>query len=139
MSFSRPPTNQPIASTRGDSLWVSADWLRWFNPLYVIAYIVQNYAVSQLEVPVDGATVQISDAVEYLLLDPAAALATLTVVLPAKPLDRAVVRVSSTDAVAAVTVTSTSATVKNPLVAIAAGGSFGYYWRQANSTWYRIQ
>jgi hypothetical protein len=146
MALSRPPTEQPMTTQNkgglfasGPAQWVSQAWLKWLNLIYPILSATQNYATPDFAAPTSGSTYKIPSGIEYSLLIPAGPLASLTVQLPDQPQDRALVRVSSTQAIATLTVTAPGATILNAPTALAAGAAFGYYWRQDNSTWYRIQ
>jgi hypothetical protein len=93
-----------------------------------------NYQYVQ---PADGATVAMADATQVLILEPSAQLNALTVVLPAHPIDAAIARLTSTQAVVALTLqTVAGQTIANTASALAAGEPIGFIYKP--STWYRV-
>ncbi|AIO44181.1 hypothetical protein DM44_4775 [Burkholderia cepacia] len=90
--------------------------------------------------PASGNTVTMASGSETTLIDPAAALAALTVKLPActSSYDGSIARFSTTQAITALTVGATAGTVLNPPTTLAAGAGKGYLCRGANTTWYAL-
>ena len=86
------------------------------------------------ETPTNGATVTLS--ARTTILDPAADLASLTLVMPATPFNEQVVTVSCTHNIAALTITLGGASMKNPATFMQADLPFSYRYRASNTTWY---
>lgn len=92
----------------------------------------------QFATPSTGGTVSINN-LSVVVVDPAGTLATLTVVLPASPVDTQRVRLGTSQIITALTLSPAAAeTVKNAPSSLTAGGSFEYIYRSANTTWYKI-
>lgn len=92
-----------------------------------------------------NASYTIQNNVNTVLIDPTTTVASLTLVMPASPLNGQIVRVNSSQTLTALailantnqTVTGTKPTALTPS-ATAAGG-YGWVWNSTNNTWYRIQ
>ena len=90
-------------------------------------------------VPVTGFSITIGAAIQYLILEPVANLATGTIIMPASPTDGYSVGISCTKNVNALTLTpNTGQTIANIPTALAAGVGITFLYRAANATWYRI-
>lgn len=106
----------------------SGAWLRLSN-------VTQRYSY---QVPVTGFAITIPSGVEALILNPAGALATGALTLPSSPLDGQSVRISSSQAVTALTVGAGAATVNNSPTAMTAATPFGFIYVASAATWFRI-
>lgn len=72
-----------------------------------------------------------------VILDPAGVLATGSITMQENPSNGDVVRVSTSQAITALTVAANvGQSIKNAPTTLAAGGKFAYVYRAANSTWY---
>lgn len=98
--------------------------------------------------PLTGASITIPAVTRQVILEPAGTIATLTLVFPAATglLDGQKLNVCSTQIVTALTITNGSGTtVINPPTATTvpvttgAASCFGWIYRLANTSWYRIQ
>ncbi len=87
-----------------------------------------------------GFTVSITDDQQsyWLLLTPLAGYAAGTVVLPASPVDRQEVLLSSTQAVTALAVSGNGKTVNGAPATLAANAFFRLRFDGVNSSWYRV-
>ena len=73
-----------------------------------------------------------------LILNPAGALLTGTVIMPSNPADGMVVTINSSQAITALTVLgNTGQTLVSAITTLTAGGGVKYLYRLANTTWYR--
>ncbi|WP_202755939.1 glycosyl hydrolase family 28-related protein [Burkholderia cenocepacia] len=90
--------------------------------------------------PANGATVTIASGTQTALIDPAAALAALTVMLPScnAAYDGSIARFSTTRPVATLTLRATSGNVAASPMSLAAGAGHGYLCRGVNTTWYPL-
>ena len=94
----------------------------------------------QYSTPIAGATVTTNNGVAYLILEPAATLATLTITLPSAPTDGQSLRIASTKAITTLTINgAVGQTIKNTATTVAAGGSIGFLYRSSNASWYKVQ
>lgn len=98
----------------------------------------KGYALgTQYVAPATGASVTINDDTSMLVINPAATIAALTVVMPASPVDGQVVRISSSQIVTTLTLNANAGqTMKNGVTSLTAGQSFGRIYRAADATWY---
>lgn len=92
--------------------------------------------VVQYSAPATGATVAISVPNTSLVVEPAGLLAALTINMPPTPADGDDVRISSTQAVTALTLGG--GTIVGAITALAVGSFAQYVYRAANTSWYRI-
>ena len=91
------------------------------------------------QTPTTGFSITIGNNDCNLILEPAGTLATGTVVMPATPTDKQVVRISSTQVITALTVNAnTGQTIKGAVTTLAANGFASWIYRSTNTTWYRI-
>ena len=91
------------------------------------------------QTPLTGTAITFGAGVTQLVLNPAGTLATLTIIMPASPIDGQKVFFSSTQVITALTVSPNSGqSVADPQSSLTVGGSGGYIYRSANTTWYRI-
>jgi len=90
------------------------------------------------QAPATGATVTATGTETDLIIDPAAALASLTVTLFGTPADGQRIKVYFSQAITAVTINSGGGkTVKGPPTTIPAGSSnWEFVFRATNNTWY---
>lgn len=137
MSAKQPPVQVPATKTFSKDLHEFTDsWKQWFSGIFPIWQRTQNYNVYDYIVPADGSTYTAPPAVDSVLLEPAGALAALTVLLPALPQDRDTFSVSSTHDITALTVGG-AYTVLNAPAGLLAGQGVCWQFRLANTTWYR--
>lgn len=136
-----PPVEADITEhTEKVRMWkLGSGWLRWLAQAQAILASLQLYGESGTpQSPSTGFVIAAADGKGILLLDPAAGLASGQVGLPPNPIDKQQFQMSTTLAIATVTVTSAAATVKNPTFSMAAGSGATYYYRASNTTWYKI-
>lgn len=106
-------------------------------------FLGQVANLKNIQAPLTGTTINITDGVVNQILNPAGTIATLTVNMPPNPYDGQFVGIGSTQTVTALTMTATlpaGATIKNPLSTItAAFSSFGAWVYDAPSnTWFGV-
>lgn len=88
------------------------------------------------QTPSTGFAITIGNTVGRLLLDPAGTLATGTITMPATPLDGQVVKIASTQAITALTLSpNTGQTIPTPLMTLIAGGSAEYTYVLSQTKW----
>jgi hypothetical protein len=90
--------------------------------------------------PATGFSITIGNAVKGLVLDPAGTLATGTITMPGNPHDGRVVKISSSQAVTALTLTPNtgqSFSAGGAVSTLAANSAISYIWRNSLNTWYR--
>lgn len=98
-----------------------------------------RYKTLEAVTPTAGTTITISDTTRYYVMTPAGLLATLTVKMPANPVDGQEVWITSTQAVTTLThQANTGQTLNGGLATIAVNGNGGWVYRQSNTNWYRI-
>lgn len=91
------------------------------------------------QVPVTGFSITASASDNVILLEPAGTLASGTVIMPASPKDKQVVRIATTATITALTVSAnTGQTLKGAVTTLAANGFASWIYRSTNTTWYRI-
>jgi len=94
---------------------------------------------NQDEAPASGDTINVSDGkpVVTLRITPAAAIATLTINLPANNLlDGQVVYITTAEAIAAVTLAN--GTIISAITVLALGGHAAYSYKLSVDKWYRL-
>lgn len=93
----------------------------------------------QSSAPATGASVTISDHISSLRIKPAGTIATLTVVMPANPIDGHIVHIYSTQIVTTLTMSPNSGqTLVGALASFTANGFGTWQYVTADTTWYRI-
>lgn len=138
MANQAPPLQTPVDNVPGVA--VSMPWHQWFSSLFNFLQRSPDYTDTYLLVPVAGFSELIPDGTKVVTLDPAGVLATGTLTLPAIPYDGQHLEASTTQTVTALTVSASGAdTIKNAPTTLAAGAGFAYYYRAANTTWYRLR
>lgn len=92
------------------------------------------------QVPMNGFSITVGDSISTLVLDPAGALLTGAVTLPANPVASHIVRICSSQAIATLTVLANGGqSLANAFVAsLAAGTGIAYIYILSNTTWYRL-
>ena len=97
---------------------------------------ITSYTYAQ---PTDGATVTATVGLAALVLEPAAPLATLTVVLPPTPDDGQVFELSTTQDISALTVDGAAgdSVIGSSVGVLAQNGGASWRYRKSNTTWYR--
>jgi len=94
-----------------------------------------NYAY---QTPASGATLTAPAYLAAYVLEPAATLASLTIVLPPSANDGDVFEIGSTRTITALSVSPAAGqTVTGGSLMLAANGGISFRYRAANSTWYR--
>ena len=88
----------------------------------------------QYSVPTTGGTVTAGSNTRVMLLNPAGTLATLTVVLPASPVDGQDFIVSTSQILTALTITGT---IVGTLTTLALGGFARFVYSADSSKWFR--
>lgn len=97
------------------------------------AYVDLSYSY---QTPATGFAILIGDTVGRLLLNPAGALATGTITLPANPKDGQVCKIKSSLAVAALTLNpSAGQTIADPLTALVAGQMYEFTYVASVTKW----
>lgn len=99
--------------------------------------------VTQYLSPLTGFNVTVTDGGSdtqdvHLLLTPAGTLATGTITLPAVPVDKMTVLVTTTNAITTLAVSANGNTVRGEPSTLAADGYFTLKYDSVNSTWYRV-
>ncbi len=90
------------------------------------------------QVPAAGFAITISNICERLILDPAGALASGAITMPASPRDGQICKISSSQNVAALThAPNTGQTLNGALTALSANGFAEYIYVAAVTAWYR--
>ncbi|HEX4301557.1 MAG TPA: DUF2793 domain-containing protein [Rhizomicrobium sp.] len=90
------------------------------------------------QVPVTGFSITIANACGRLILDPASALASGAITLPASPRDGQICKIASSQAIAALTLSpNTGQSLAGALTALTANGFAEYTYVAANTAWYR--
>lgn len=125
-------------TSNGDSRKVSVNTL--------IEYFEDNFSSPDFDktvnVPVTGFSLSFTDNSQnqWLILRPAGTLATGTVVLPVSTgvIDGQEVKVTSTEAVTALTVNGNGATVNGAPSGLAADGYFTLKYEATTAEWYRV-
>lgn len=93
------------------------------------------------QTPLTGATITPGNAVETLICEPAGAIAALTVNMPAIPIDGQRFQFTCTVVITTLTIQANAGqTLKGGIAAAAyvANTAFGWQYRAANTTWYRV-
>lgn len=91
------------------------------------------------QVPLTGFSITVPDGITNLILDPAGALATGTITMPANPLDGQICGVASSQVVTTLTMSAnTGQTLDGGLATFAANGFARYQYVQSVATWFRI-
>jgi len=92
----------------------------------------------QYVAPLTGATVTINNNTSVVVIDPAAAIATLTINMPSAPLDGQIVHIVLTQAVTTtLTHSGNGNTLLHPLrLSVQSVQTGGWYYRLADTTWY---
>lgn len=94
----------------------------------------QNYSYQQ---PATGFSIIVPDGTFHLILDPAGALATGTVTMPANVLDGQVVNIRTSQAITALTIQgNTGQSVKAQPTTLAAGKRVDAIFNISNTTWF---
>ncbi len=95
-------------------------------------------AVLQYSAPATGASITVAVGTEHLIVNPAADIADLTIVLPVNPADGTVVRVTTIQAVTnALTIDDGAASTVGAPATLVDNGSFALIYRATGTTWYR--
>lgn len=129
-------------NTLGFSYLVSfAAGLTASNPVTVAGQVVGKRSIQN---PATGTTVQIADDTQYLILDLAATIAALTIILPQNPQDGNIITIWARNAVTALTLNAgTGETIATghtlAAAALTAGASYAYIYNAATTSWFRFK
>lgn len=132
--ISTPPYQGKVIDPTGQ---FDQGWKRWLNNLYSTVTPIQNFGVSNSQIVASGFLVTFPDNTWILQLTPIGPLASGTVVLPANPVDKQQVTISTTQDITAFTVSS-SKPVFNPPTTLLAGQSVTFYYSSVTGSWYNI-
>lgn len=102
----------------------------------------QSQNSKSIQVPASGASIQIADDINYLVLNHSATISTLTVTLPQNPKDGNVVKIYARSAVTTLTLAAGSGeTIEtgHTVTTIAALSSYEYIFNSSDSKWYRVR
>lgn len=94
--------------------------------------------IIEYNVPITGFSYTIANSTNILVLEPAGILATGTVTMPLSPVDKQVVRLTSTQTITGLTMAATGQTLKGALTTIAGDGFASWVYKVSTTTWYRI-
>jgi len=83
-----------------------------------------------------GFSIQVNSDTSWLLLDPVAAYAAGTVILPAEPMDKDQVTISTTQTITSLTISSTVVTVPRPVGALNAHTAITMKYDAVSKNWY---
>ena len=111
---------------------------RCLTPVYSDALLKESHTYN---VPAEGFSLTIGNNVRELLLDPAGALAAGTIVMPGNPQNGRHVRIASTQAIAALTLSPNSGqsfATGAAITAILANGFAEYAFRGSVNKWIRV-
>lgn len=94
----------------------------------------------QTETPLTGASIQVRDNVECLIVDQAGTIAALTINMPLNPYDGQAVEMSFDEVVTALTMTASGSgqTIRGALTAATAKGFARWRYSLATKVWYRV-
>ena len=101
----------------------------------------QNFRSKSIQAPAAGASIVMADDTQYLILNHAATIATLTVTLPAAPVDGNVVTIFSRSIVTTLTLNAGAGeTIEtgHTISTLAAASSVSYIFNSSDSKWYRV-
>ncbi len=102
--------------------------------------LFQRNTTIEYSVPLTGFSTTIANGTGFFIVNPAGTLATGTITMPATPVDKQQVTISSTQVITALTHNPNSGqTLKGALTTIAANGSAAWIYRSTDTTWYRIR
>lgn len=93
--------------------------------------------MAQYAVPTAGQTISANNATQQLLLEPAGTLATLTVNLPASPIDGQICSITSSQIITALTLGAGANSIVAAITALVLGGTATYIYRASNTSWYK--
>ncbi len=102
-------------------------------------FLLNGNPFYSVQAPTSGNTITIDSATPVLLLNPAGTLSTLTVNMPANPMDGMIARIGSDQGVTVLTVGGNGNTIKNAPTTLAAGGGLAWQYNKSGTTWFRIQ
>lgn len=89
--------------------------------------------------PTTGFSITIPNNTQTLILTPAGTLSTGTVTMPAAPVDKMVVRFSTSQAITTLTVAPNSGqSIMNAPTSAAPGQGFSWLYSAAGTTWWRL-
>lgn len=98
----------------------------WFSTATVVS--------TQYSQPTAGQTVTASTGINMLFVDPAGTLLTLTIVLPASPVDGQVFNIACSQIITTLTITGT---IVGTLTTMALGGYARFVYSATASKWFR--
>lgn len=90
------------------------------------------------QTPATGFSIEIPNYTQFLILNPAAGLATGTIVMPANPLDGQICGFSTSQAIITLTVNAnTGHSILNAPITLGAGGASQFIYIASITTWLR--
>lgn len=94
---------------------------------------------SEVVTPSVGATITISNATTFYIINPSGGLGSLTIKMAASPTDNQVVFISTTQALTLLTLNAnTFQSILNVPTTMIVGGFCGFIWNASLSKWFRI-
>ena len=91
--------------------------------------------ITQYAQPTTGQTVTANPGVNTLFIDPAGTLPTLTIALPANPVEGQVFRVGASQIITSLTITGT---IVGTLTSLALGGFAQFVYSATSAKWFRV-
>ena len=133
--------------TAGDlvPIWATSKGDDRAAPISVLQTYMQNNLTfprdkaTQTEEPnATGFTIQVNSATSWLLLLPTAAFATGTVTMPAEPMDKDEITISTTQTITSLTINSTVVTIPRPAAALNAHTAITMKYDAVSKNWYVV-
>ncbi len=138
LNFPASPTLNEIFVDGPAWKWDGVKWLAWLS----ILTPMPGFGSVVYVIPLTGATITAVPGQGGFQVNPAGAIAALTVVLPEGTVEGQVFETSTSQDITAVTVTAAAGDLifgtQGTLGTLGAGGGFSFRFRLSNSTWYRI-
>ena len=101
--------------------------------------VLQRNSTIEYSTPVAAFNVTVANTTGKFIMEPAGVLATGTITMPATPVDKQQVTLSSTQTITALTHNPNSGqTLRGALTTLTANTPASWVYRTANTTWYRI-
>jgi len=154
------PVTFPVTANKLAIWTVSADAVHWQGNSSIDFNVTGNVDVSghvkatgaliargefcvsqQIVDPVTGASIQMGAGIQFLILNHAATIASLNVVLPETPTDGATVRVSARSEITVLNLyaaAGSSIEIGHTVASLAASTSVGYTFNAATAKWYKV-
>ena len=100
------------------------------------AFVQSGY---DYQTPLTGATITIPNATSVEIINPTGTIATLTLNMPASPLDGQRMAVACGQTVTTLTMSGNGATLLGGLTTCGAAGGGEWIYKSSNTTWFRIK